>query len=104
MPVKTTDIGSNISALLGPEGGSWGFLFSSCIPQQAQGNETTLKKSALSQQQLGQVRHARGAGLDIGLAGPSVHLTRIPSHPGTVFPPCLTALELHQQGCQQLPR
>jgi hypothetical protein len=55
MPVKTTDISSNLSALLGPEGGSWGFLYSSCIPQQPQGNDQTLKKSALSQQQLGQV-------------------------------------------------
>lgn len=65
MLVKTTDISTNLSALLGAEGGSWGFLYSSCIPQQIQGSEATLKKSALSQQQLGQVRYE---GCTCGLA------------------------------------
>lgn len=56
MPVKTTDISSNLSHLLGPEGGSFGFRYASSVPPEYQTVAVTLKKSSLSQQQLGQVR------------------------------------------------
>lgn len=56
MPVKTTDISSNLSHLLGPEGGSFGFRYASSVPPEYQTVAVTLKKCSLSQQQLGQVR------------------------------------------------
>jgi hypothetical protein len=64
MSVKVTDISSNLTHLLGPDGGKWGFLYSACIPQQQQQSETPLQKSGLSQHQLGQVgiSHARQPG------------------------------------------
>jgi hypothetical protein len=55
MPVKTTDISSNLAQLAGPDAGRWGFLYSSCIPQQYQTADVKLKQSKLGQQQLGQV-------------------------------------------------
>lgn len=54
--MKTTDISSNLTHLLGPDRGTWGFLYSSCMPQAQQDDVPVLKKSVLSQQQLGQVR------------------------------------------------
>lgn len=60
--MKTTDISSNLTHLLGPEGGTWGFLYSSCMPPAQQDNVPVLKKSVLSQQQLGQVRQQPDSG------------------------------------------
>jgi hypothetical protein len=56
---KSTDVSQQLKQLAGPKGRSWGFLYSTRIPEDAAADEQPqLKTSGLDASRLGQVRQA----------------------------------------------